>query len=135
MIKGVVVRELEKHEDSRGFLYEILRPEHVNPVQKSFGQIYISAANPGEVKANHYHKKKKEWFLVIAGSGTIALQDIGSGERMELQASGQKPKLIFVPEKVAHAFKNTGHETMVILAYVTEPYNPEDDDTYKAELF
>ncbi|MBI2676118.1 MAG: WxcM-like domain-containing protein [Candidatus Aenigmarchaeota archaeon] len=131
MIKGVEVRSLEKHINEKGFVYEILRPEHVNA---AFGQIYISTAKAGFVKANHYHTRKKEWFAAIKGEALVLLKDMETGEEAQISVNGSEPKVLFIPPNVAHAFKNTGKGMLYLLVYISEGFNPADADTHPVEL-
>ena len=53
------IKKLVVKKDSRGWLAEIIQSEDVG--KKRFGLLLITTAHPGQVKGNHYHKKKKEW--------------------------------------------------------------------------
>ena len=55
MIDGVKVKKLKIIPDDRGRLMEILRAD--DGIFKKFGQVYMTTAFPGVVKAWHYHKK------------------------------------------------------------------------------
>ncbi len=128
-------RKLEKHVDPRGWVAEVLRPEHIpTALRKSFGQIYLSTANEGQVKANHYHTRKHEWFWPVRGTVLIALQQLtpagapaGPVETFTLTADD--PTVLFVPALVAHAIKAV-NGSATVAAYITEPYDPKDTDTF-----
>lgn len=129
----VMVIPLTKHEDLRGWVMEILRREHLE-IKKPFGQIYITTANPGYVKGNHYHTRKTEWFFLLQGEGELLLEDPESREKKCLHLSQGIPQTIKVPPGVAHALHNTGTSPMLVVAYIDEPYDPEDPDTLPWKL-
>ncbi|MGB2985350.1 MAG: dTDP-4-dehydrorhamnose 3,5-epimerase, partial [Phycisphaerae bacterium] len=56
MIRDVQIKELKAIPDERGRLMEMLRAD--DELFKSFGQVYMTTAFPGVVKAWHYHKRQ-----------------------------------------------------------------------------
>jgi dTDP-4-dehydrorhamnose 3,5-epimerase len=62
-IDGVIIRNLRIIPDERGWLMEILRCD--DPQFRKFGQVYLSTAYPGVVKAWHYHKKQTDNFTCL----------------------------------------------------------------------
>ncbi|HUW83274.1 MAG TPA: dTDP-4-dehydrorhamnose 3,5-epimerase, partial [Phycisphaerae bacterium] len=56
MIHQVRTKSLRVIPDERGWLMEVLRRDDEMFIQ--FGQVYVTAAYPGVVKAWHYHKKQ-----------------------------------------------------------------------------
>ena len=116
--------------DSRGWFLKVLNgfeeflPNHV-------GETYITMAQPGEWRANHYHYKTAEWFTIFKGKAKVILEDIETKERIEIIADALEPKTIFVPPGVAHIFINISeHEEMMLIAYAENKYDPEDTCTY-----
>ena len=102
--------------------------------EKEFGQIYVTTANPGQIKGNHYHKRKVEWFCVIKGEGELVLKDKITGEREIIKIGDSNKVVVKIPANISHAVRNIGRDTLILLAYITEPYNEQDPDTYKAEI-
>ena len=126
------VRPLDQKKDKRGRVFEVLRREHV--LEGGFGQVYVFTGSPGSVKGNHYHTRKTEWFCVISGEGELILCDCESQLRDYITLSGDCPTVVTIPAGVAHAIRNLGDTEMIVLAYITEPYRPEDPDTYPFPL-
>lgn len=122
------VRLLDQKTDNRGRVFEVLRREHVH--EDGFGQVYVFTGFPGSVKGNHYHTRKTEWFCVIGGEGELILSDMVSEQREHITLKGDQPTVVTIPAGVAHAIRNQGDTEMVVLAYITEPYNPDDPDTF-----
>jgi len=73
MIKEVRLKELKVIPDERGRLMEILRAD--DEVFEKFGQVYMTTAYPGVVKAWHYHKKQDDNMAVVKGMMKIVLYD------------------------------------------------------------
>jgi len=131
-MEGFEVNDLKVNKDERGYVSEILRKEQLE--EDKFGQIYISTANPGMVKGNHYHKRKLEWFFVVNGTAKIALKNLKTGETNEVFLSGEKPQILKVFPNVVHAIENVGKTTLYLIAYTSEPYNPDDTDTFPHKI-
>ena len=64
-IDGVRIKKLLVIPDERGWLMEILRCDE--DIFKKFGQVYLTTAYPGVVKAWHYHKKQTDNFTCMHG--------------------------------------------------------------------
>ena len=71
-IKGVKIKKLLVIPDERGWLMEILRCD--DEIFEKFGQVYLTTAYPGVVKAWHYHKKQTDNFTCIHGMMKVACQ-------------------------------------------------------------
>ncbi|MDP2807329.1 MAG: WxcM-like domain-containing protein [bacterium] len=130
------VNKLEIKTDQRGWLAEILRRENLHTGREAFGQFFVTTAHPGITKGHHYHLRKHEWFCVIKGRALLVLEDIDTKQRTEIPMGEDNMVTVELPLKSAHAIKNTGEDMMYLLAYVDEPFNPEDGDTqaYKIDL-
>jgi dTDP-4-dehydrorhamnose 3,5-epimerase len=133
-IEGVIVKNLRVIPDERGWLMEILRCDE--PHFKKFGQVYITTAYPGVVKAWHYHKKQTDNFTCIRGMMKVVLFDARKespthGMLMELFVGDKNPALIGVPPGVMHGFKAIGTETAYFLSIPTLPYNYQEPDEYR----
>ena len=134
MIEGVKTKNLKVVPDERGWLMEILRND--DEVFKSFGQVYLTTAYPGVVKAWHYHKKQTDNFTCLKGMMKVALYDdrAGSqtfGEINEFFVGDKKPILISVPPLVYHGFKAVGTETAYFLSVPNLAYNYKEPDEFR----
>lgn len=122
------IKKLEKKVDERGWLAELLRPEDTG--QKEFGQLYVTIAKPGITKGNHWHKRKKEWFIVIRGQAELLLRDLSTGQEEKIQMNGDDLSVVEIEPGILHAITNTGKNEMHLLAYISESFKPNDPDTY-----
>lgn len=128
----IEARAVTQHKDDRGQVFEVLRSEHVS--EGAFGQVYVFTGVPGSVKGNHYHARKAEWFCLISGEGELVLFDRETEQRESITLTGDRPTVVTIPVGIAHAIRNLGDTEMVVLAYITEPFNPEDPDTIPFQL-
>lgn len=113
--------------DSRGWFLKVIdgKEKHL----PSFtGEVYLTLAEPGQIRGNHYHTASAEWFTVVQGLATVYLSDPTTGEQHTLELSTQDPLTLYVPAGIAHAFKNPEDATipMLMVAYTDQLYNPED---------
>ncbi len=136
MIEGVVTKKLKVIPDERGRLMEILRSDE--NLFRGFGQVYLTTAYPGVVKAWHYHKQQYDNFAVIQGMAKVVLYDPreGSptkGEVNELFAGIHNPLLIQIPPRVYHGFKCISVEEAIILNIPTNTYNYDEPDEYRLD--
>ena len=137
-ISGSSVRELIVHPDQRGRLFEILRQD--DPEFMRFGQVYVTTAFPGIVKAWHRHKKQTDFFCLIQGRARFALYDPRPesptrGQLDEIVCDSETPKLIIIPNLVYHGFKNIGTIDVVCINCPTEVYNAVDPDEERVDPF
>jgi dTDP-4-dehydrorhamnose 3,5-epimerase len=134
MIEGVKTKQLKPIHDERGWLMEILRCD--DPIFKKFGQVYLSTAYPGVVKAWHYHKKQTDNFTCIRGRMQVALYDNRRNspthkEVNEFIVDSKSPILISVPPGVYHGFKALGSEIAFFVSVPNLPYNRKKPDEYR----
>ncbi len=119
---------LKVHADARGHLYELLSAT-ILPAAIP-GLAYLCGIRQGAVRGGHLHLRKDEWFLCLHGEALVTLRLAGDERRRTLSA--EAPAWLPVPAGVWHALRSTGPEEALILAYVTEPYDPNDPDTYRS---
>lgn len=138
MITGVRVKKLKVVPDERGRLMEILRSDE--EIFKKFGQVYMTTALPGVVKAWHYHKKQDDNFTCIHGKMRLALYDARSDsatykEINEFIISLDDPMLVTIPKFVYHGFKCVGDSEAVVINTPTEPYDRNNPDEFRVDPY
>ncbi len=134
MIEGVKVRRLRFIPDERGYLMEMLRSDWEE--YERFGQVYVTAAYPGVVKAWHYHELQTDHFVCVHGMAKIVLYDRREdspthGELNEFFIGELNPRLIKIPPSVVHGFKGVGQDVALIVNVPTELYNYDDPDEHR----
>jgi dTDP-4-dehydrorhamnose 3,5-epimerase len=134
LIDGVQVKPQRLNVDERGFLMEIMRPDW--DVFQKFGQVYVTSAYPGVVKAWHYHRKQWDYFTCVRGMMKVALYDSREGSPTrgvvnEFVIGERNPVLVKIPPLVYHGFKCVGTEEALIVNVPTEMYNYAEPDEYR----
>lgn len=136
MIEGVRIKTLRVIPDERGRLMEILRRD--DEIFTKFGQIYITTAYPGVIKAWHYHRIQTDNLVAIAGMAKVALYDAREKsptyKRVEEYFIGiHSPLLIQIPPMVYHGYKCISSEETVVINCPTELYNRTNPDEYRVD--
>ena len=111
-------------EEPRGWFQKPLTGK--DSVPDSFGEIYAVQALKGEIRGNHYHEKAVEWFFVLAGSATVYLQDVDTGEKEKKILTADEPTTLVIHPRVAHAFVNENEEPFILVAYTDVLFDPVD---------
>ncbi len=130
------ITELNCFPDERGNLVEMLRGSELlsggagGSGTPGFGQIYMATIEPGHVRGNHYHSVKTEYYALLEGSVLLAVEDIATGERrnIEVEAGSGSAVRIRVGPGVAHAIKNISESAVILCAYTNVEYNSENPD-------
>ena len=112
-IKDVVVRDLRKYRDERGWLSELFRKDDLEP---EFFPVmaYISATLPGVTRGPHEHQDQADLFNFIGPSNfKLRMWDnrIDSStyrNMMTLIVGEDDPKAVLIPKGVVHAYQNVG---------------------------
>lgn len=138
MIDGVRVKKLKVIPDERGRLMEILRRD--DDIFEKFGQVYMTTAKPGIVKAWHYHKKQNDNLACVHGRIKLALYDARNDspthkEVNEFILSLEEPVLVHIPKLVYHGFKGMGDSESIVINTVTRPYDYKKPDEYRVDPY
>ena len=116
--------------DERGWFLKAINGKE-DRIPNHTGEVYLTMGITGQIKGGHYHPKALEWFTLIRGEAILYLEDVETRQKKQVLMSFESPKTVFVPNNVAHAFKNVGDSEMIILAYTDDLYDPLDTIAYK----
>ena len=119
------IQELKIHSDRRGWFVEMLK---ANKISREIKQISVASIKPGEIRGNHYHLNKTEWFLVIGGKAEFYLENSETKEKIRLKLNPIKPKVMTVFPEIAHAVKNIDNKIIYFIEADSEIYNHEKPD-------
>ena len=136
MIHAVTIKPLTVIPDERGRLMELLRAD--DDLFKGFGQVYMTTAYPGVVKAWHYHKKQWDHFVCVRGMVKVVLYDARSAspthrEVGEFFMGEHQAILLQIPPLVYHGFKCVSDHEAIVINCPSEPYHKEDPDEYRVD--
>jgi len=121
------IRERTIHTDPRGSLFEILRfkDEDIPPG----GQLYTFSIEPGQRRGDHYHVRKREWFICVHGEAVLLLES-EKGEKARVVLSAKNPAIVYSAPGTSHALINNLKEPAVIVSYGSKQHDPNDPDTF-----
>jgi dTDP-4-dehydrorhamnose 3,5-epimerase len=119
-INGVVLRDLRKFTDERGWLAELFRHDELD--EKFYpAMAYISATAPGITRGPHEHVEQADLFCFIGPSNfKLRMWDIRNESEtfnhvMTLIAGQDSPKSVLIPAGVVHAYQNVGEVHGVVI--------------------
>jgi dTDP-4-dehydrorhamnose 3,5-epimerase len=112
-IDDVVIRDLRRFNDSRGWLAELFRYDELDP---EFYPVmtYTSSTIPGVTRGPHEHVDQADLFCFIGPSNfKLRLWDNRPESHtfnnvVTLVVGEDNPKSVLIPKGVVHAYKNVG---------------------------
>jgi len=113
VIDGVVLKDLKRFSDDRGWLMELFRSDELE-AEYFPAMTYISLTRPGVARGPHEHMDQADYFCFAGPSDfKIYLWDNREDSptyrtRQVFIAGAGAPKALIVPKKVVHAYKNVG---------------------------
>lgn len=110
--------------DERGRLVETVR------AHGGAGQTFVSTTRPGVVRGEHFHLRKIERFVVVAGQARISLRRVLTNEQINVDVTGDEPVAVDMPTGWTHSIQNTGPDELLTLFWTNELFNPDDTDTF-----
>ena len=112
-IEDVIIRELKRYTDHRGWLIELFRQDELDkelfPVMS-----YISETKPGIARGPHEHVDQTDYFGFIGPSDfDLYLWDNRENsptykKKVVVRLGSSKPAVAIVPPGVVHAYRNVG---------------------------
>lgn len=112
-IKDVVVSDLRKSNDRRGWLCELFRHDELD-AEFFPAMSYISSTNPGVARGPHEHVDQADLFCFLGPSNfKLRLWDNRPDSPtfrnvMTLILGADDPKAVVIPKGVVHAYQNVG---------------------------
>jgi dTDP-4-dehydrorhamnose 3,5-epimerase len=119
-ITGVIVRDLRRFDDRRGWLCELFRDDELD-AEFVPAMAYISSTNPGVTRGPHEHVDQADLFCFLGPSDfKLRLWDNRPDSKtfgfvMTLIAGALDPKAVVVPKGVAHAYQNVGEVDGIVI--------------------
>lgn len=120
---------LTRREDARGWLVETVR------AHGSEGQTFLSTTQPGITRGEHFHLRKLERFVVLAGHARIALRRMFTDEVIVFDVDGGSPAAVDMPIGWTHNLTNTGDSELLTVFWTNELFDPDDPDTHPEPVF
>ena len=130
MIHDVIVRRLDRYDDSRGWLSELFRhddlPAEFHPVMA-----YISSTRPGISRGPHEHVDQADLFCFLGPSNfKLRMWDNRPDSAtyrlaMTLVVGEDDPHVIVIPKGVVHAYQNVGDKDGIVINCANRLYKGE----------
>lgn len=124
---GVRIEPVKTHRDARGSLFEPLNDAEL----QSQRNVHVVLTAPNEVRGNHRHARAME-MTTLVGPCLVRLKEAGVIRDVEVPA-GETWRFT-IPPGVAHAYRNTGSEPMVLISFSTEVHDPSASDTIREQI-
>jgi dTDP-4-dehydrorhamnose 3,5-epimerase len=112
-IKDVIVRDLCKFNDSRGWLIELFRMDELDP-EFFPAMAYTSSTKAGVTRGPHEHIDQADLFCFLGPSNfKLRIWDNRResptfGLMMTLVVGEDNPKSVIIPRGVVHSYENIG---------------------------
>jgi dTDP-4-dehydrorhamnose 3,5-epimerase len=119
-VRDVIVRRLQRYDDSRGWLTELFRHDEL-PAEFLPVMAYISSTLPGITRGPHEHVNQADLFCFL-GPSNFKLRmwdnrpDSPTYRRvMTIVAGEDNPHVVIVPKGVVHAYQNIGDKDGIVI--------------------
>jgi UDP-2-acetamido-2,6-beta-L-arabino-hexul-4-ose reductase len=120
--------DLTAHEDHRGRLVETVR------AHGGQGQTFVSTTVPGVTRGDHFHLRKVERFVVLAGQARISLRRVFTDDVISFDVTGDTPTVIDMPTMWVHNIANAGTTEVTTLFWTNSLFDPDAPDTYREKV-
>ena len=112
---------VNRFSDARGFVFEPL----VGELLANQKNTHVVVSRPGAVRGNHYHLRGTE-TLVVCGPALVRIRKEKDVEDFFIPAN--TTCRLIIPPGVSHAIQNTGGIDNLLVAFNTEPHDPDKPD-------
>jgi len=138
-INDVIVRDLSRFKDHRGWLCELFR--HDELAQEFHpAMAYISSTLPGVARGPHEHVDQADLFCFLGPSNfKLRMWDNRPDSEtfrnvMTLVCGADNPKVVIIPKGVVHAYQNIGESEGIVINCPNRLYMGEGHRTPVDEI-
>jgi len=129
-INDVVVRELRRFPDERGWLCELFRHDEIADEFRPT-MAYISATHPGVTRGPHEHVDQADLFCFM-GPANFKLRmwdnradSATYGHVMTLTVGADNPMFVIIPQGIVHAYRNVSETDGIVINCPNRLYRGE----------
>jgi len=127
MDQRITIEPVSFPTDARGLVLEPIGPDAL-PLQSN---VHLVLTGPGCVRGNHYHERGTE-VSVVLGPALVRYRD--GGQVRDVHVPEGRAYRFTIPPGVAHAIRNTGTGSMVVVAFNSEVHDPARPDVVRDVL-
>ena len=92
------------------------------------GQLNVTRVWPGAILAWHRHEHQDDRMVVIQGTLKVGVWEPGqSAACIWTVLTETDPKELVIPRGLWHGYQNIGSEPAIVLTWINQPYDPEDE--------
>ena len=119
-IHGVIVRDLRKFVDERGWLAELFRHDDLE-AEFYPAMSYISSTQAGVTRGPHEHVDQADLFCFIGPSNfklrmwDDRVESATYNNEMTVYVGEDNPRSVLVPKGVVHAYRNIGQTAGIVI--------------------
>jgi dTDP-4-dehydrorhamnose 3,5-epimerase len=115
---------LERREDARGWLVELMRASRL---PKPIKQTNVNFSRRGVIRGLHYHERgQDDLFVCVKGMARVVVLDRESGEVFTEDIGDDNPVALYIAGTQAHGYEALSD--CLFLYHVTEEYDAADPD-------
>lgn len=119
---------LSRHQDARGSFFEACR------AYGGGGQTSFSTTVPAVTRGQHFHRRKVERFVVLAGRAEISMRRLFTNEIQKFEVDGDSPVAIDMPTLWTHNITNIDNRDLYTMFWTNEVFDPSAPDTFAEEV-
>jgi len=119
-VHDVIIRPLNRYDDSRGWLMELFRSDDL-PAEFLPVMAYISSTRPGITRGPHEHVDQADLFCFL-GPSNFKLRmwdnrpDSPTYRQVKTLVAGEdNPRVVVIPKGVVHAYQNIGDKDGIVI--------------------
>ena len=135
MTGTIQITELTNNGDARGLSFTA--PAEALAFVGRMADVHLASTKPGAVRGNHYHLRRREAIVVLAGTKWSLHWDEGDPDGSKASPpqhrsfDGSSAVLVLVSPGVSHAVRNDGDNVLWLVAISSETYDPAESVTRK----
>jgi dTDP-4-dehydrorhamnose 3,5-epimerase-like enzyme len=119
------IAELANGGDRRGLSFTA--PSEALAFLGRVHDLHLSSTEPGAVRGNHYHLRRREAIVVLPGAAWSLHWDEGPDTPAQHRRfDGAKAILVLLSPGASHAVRNEGKDTLWLIALSSESYDPAE---------
>src|SRR3974390_247957 len=124
MTPKIQITELNNSGDARGFSFTA--PSEALAFVGRMADVHLASTQPGSVRGNHYHLRRREAIVVLPGAKWSFHWDEDGGSAQHREFDGGRAVLILVSPGASHAVRNDGSDSLWLVAISSETYAPAE---------